>query len=103
LPYIPSERILKLQTEVKDWEPRVALDGGEDGFDLYRQLLSQLMSKWQSPGLFLAEIDYTQRELAVREFKQYFPNLRAKVTVDPIMKQTFLVAEFQLLTEELRA
>ena len=40
LPYIPSERIPTLQPEIQ-WEPREALDGGLDGLDLIRRLLTQ--------------------------------------------------------------
>jgi release factor glutamine methyltransferase len=38
-PYIPTAEIEKLQPEVKDWEPRQALDGGADGLNYIRQIL----------------------------------------------------------------
>ncbi len=38
-PYIPSKDIEGLAPEVKDHEPRVALDGGPDGLDFYRRLV----------------------------------------------------------------
>lgn len=41
LPYIPSQEIDELQPEVARWEPRLALDGGEDGLDLIRRLVVQ--------------------------------------------------------------
>src|SRR6201996_1646524 len=37
-PYIPTAEIEGLEPEVKDYEPRIALDGGADGLDCYRQL-----------------------------------------------------------------
>lgn len=37
-PYIPSGDIAGLQAEVASFEPRLALDGGSDGFDAYRRL-----------------------------------------------------------------
>lgn len=37
-PYIPAGDISALEAEVKDFDPRGALDGGEDGLDLYREL-----------------------------------------------------------------
>ena len=92
LPYIPSARIPHLQAEVSDYEPHVALDGGKDGFQLYRRLFSQLKSKWKSPGLFLSEIDYTHRYLATGLFKQYLPESSVEVIVDPVLKQPFLQA-----------
>jgi release factor glutamine methyltransferase len=37
-PYIPSDEISGLAPEVKDFDPRLALDGGKDGLDHYRRL-----------------------------------------------------------------
>ena len=36
-PYIPTQEIGSLQPEVRDWEPRAALDGGQDGLDRYAE------------------------------------------------------------------
>ena len=74
LPYIPSERIPYLDPSVKDFEPHVALDGGSDGFDLYRKLFAQI-SRLHPKGvaLIVGEIDYTQGDLAYSEAKKYFP------------------------------
>lgn len=41
LPYIPSAELAGLQPEVRDYEPRLALDGGPDGLDLVRRLVDQ--------------------------------------------------------------
>lgn len=38
-PYIPSRQLRTLQPEVSKWEPRLALDGGHDGLDVYRTLV----------------------------------------------------------------
>jgi release factor glutamine methyltransferase len=40
-PYIRSEDILKLAPEVRDWDPRSALDGGSDGLDFYRRIFAE--------------------------------------------------------------
>ncbi len=42
LPYVTREEIEGLPPEIQDHEPRVALDGGEDGLDLVRRLLLQI-------------------------------------------------------------
>ncbi|MFZ3123053.1 MAG: peptide chain release factor N(5)-glutamine methyltransferase [Thermodesulfovibrionales bacterium] len=47
-PYIRSGDILNLQPEINKWEPRSALDGGEDGLDYYRAILSEA-SKYLPP------------------------------------------------------
>ncbi|MCB9566791.1 MAG: peptide chain release factor N(5)-glutamine methyltransferase [Myxococcales bacterium] len=41
LPYIPSRDLAGLQPEVRDFEPRMALDGGADGLDLVRRLVDE--------------------------------------------------------------
>lgn len=40
LPYIPTAEVEQLQPEVRDWEPRLALDGGRDGLALIRELVA---------------------------------------------------------------
>src|SRR5690606_36270933 len=41
LPYIPSDRIPYLESSVIDYEPHLAVDGGEDGLKYIRELLIQ--------------------------------------------------------------
>lgn len=48
-PYIPTGDIAGLQIEVRDHDPRLALDGGEDGLDFYRKL-SEIAQAWLRPG-----------------------------------------------------
>ena len=44
LPYIPTEEANTLPEEIREQEPFVAIDGGEDGLDLFRKLATQLSS-----------------------------------------------------------
>ncbi|OGE25089.1 hypothetical protein A3C26_01995 [Candidatus Daviesbacteria bacterium RIFCSPHIGHO2_02_FULL_39_12] len=94
LPYIPSSRIPYLESSVKDFEPRVALDGGEDGFELYRKLLKQISSLARRPllslKLLVGEIDYTHGELAINEALKYFPDAQVEVKTDLAKKQRIL-------------
>ncbi|HEX7056742.1 MAG TPA: peptide chain release factor N(5)-glutamine methyltransferase [Bacilli bacterium] len=50
-PYIPAAEIPTLQTEVKDFEPITALDGGADGLDCYRRLVGQLTRLERLPSV----------------------------------------------------
>lgn len=82
LPYIPSARIPYLDSSVKDFEPHIALDGGEDGFELYRKLFQQINEKSWKPNLILGEVDYTHGELAILEAQKYFQNAQVEVKKD---------------------
>ena len=61
-PYIESEVIPTLQTEVKDHEPMMALDGGEDGLDFYRQIAVEAPGHLKKGGVLMMEIGYNQGE-----------------------------------------
>ena len=91
LPYIPSARIPYLDSSVKDYEPHVALDGGKDGFDLYRKLFKQIKKLKLSPALLAGEIDYTQADIALNEALKYFPNSHAEAKLDLTHRQRILV------------
>ena len=57
-PYIKSSDIEKLQTEVKNYDPLVSLDGGIDGCDSYRAIFKDLRKLLAKGGLCLFEIGY---------------------------------------------
>ncbi len=61
-PYIASEVIETLEPEVKDHEPRLALDGGADGLDAYRHLAPEILRVLKPGGLFAVEIGYDQKD-----------------------------------------
>jgi release factor glutamine methyltransferase len=53
-PYIPSNLVDKLDVSVRDFEPRLALDGGSDGLDSLRQIAEEAsMALREGGGLFL--------------------------------------------------
>ena len=58
-PYIPSDVIQTLEKQVRAFEPRLALDGGEDGFEPYRVLTEQI-GKWTGKRLVCFEIGADQ-------------------------------------------
>ena len=61
-PYIPTAVIETLDTEVKDHEPVLALDGGEDGLDAYRVISMEAGQHLRSGGVLALEIGYDQAE-----------------------------------------
>jgi release factor glutamine methyltransferase len=94
LPYIPTARLLHIDPMVTDWEPKVALDGGEDGFELYRKLFTQIEQKKLYPKYLIGEIDYTQAELVLPEVKRRFPNAKVEVKEDLAKMQRYFVIRF---------
>ena len=68
-PYIVRDELEKLQAEVKDKEPRLALDGGKDGLDIYRPLIPQAYKFLKSSGWLVVEIGYDQGESVPDIFK----------------------------------
>ncbi|MBQ9825614.1 MAG: peptide chain release factor N(5)-glutamine methyltransferase [Firmicutes bacterium] len=59
-PYIPAEVIPTLSREVKDYEPRMALDGGADGLDIIRRIIKEAPDHLKSGGMLLMEIGHDQ-------------------------------------------
>jgi release factor glutamine methyltransferase len=55
-PYIPQSHFPSLTPEVRDFEPRIALDGGEDGLSFFRRALPQVGRYLLPGGWFMAEI-----------------------------------------------
>ncbi len=61
-PYIRTKDILNLSVEVKDHEPRIALDGAEDGLYFYRHIVGHAKEYLKEKGWLLVEIGYDQGE-----------------------------------------
>ena len=73
-PYIETEEIKKLEPNVKDFEPILALDGGEDGLDFYREIIAKAKLYLNDKGYLAFEIGYNQAKavssLMEKEFKE---------------------------------
>ena len=59
-PYIKTDDIARLDKEVKDFEPKIALDGGEDGLDFYRKIISGAKEHLNEKGVIYLEIGAEQ-------------------------------------------
>jgi release factor glutamine methyltransferase len=81
LPYIPSSRIPNLQPEVQ-WEPSQALDGGPDGLEPIRRLLSQATTRLKEHGVILLELDPEQVPAVEALARQLFPEAATSVEQD---------------------
>lgn len=82
-PYIAQSEFASLAPDVRDHEPRMALDGGPDGLAFYRRIASGVVPFLKPGGSLLLEIGYTQDE-AVRGLLAERPELE----VGPTLKDT---------------
>ena len=62
-PYIPSNEIKLLETEVREYDPILALDGGNDGLDAYRSIIPKLKNLLKPDGKIFVEIGKGQENL----------------------------------------
>lgn len=62
-PYIASAEVEKLMPEVRDHEPRMALDGTEDGLYFYRRIIEEAGKHLVSSGMLFFEIGYDQGQV----------------------------------------
>jgi release factor glutamine methyltransferase len=69
-PYIPTEEIASLQAEVRDYEPRAALDGGMDGFDFHNRLLPSARRVLKPGGALGIEVAQGQASFLAERMKQ---------------------------------
>ena len=69
-PYIASHVIEELEPEVRDHEPRLALEGGADGLDAYRTLAPEILRVLKPGGRFAVEIGYDQKDAVEALFRE---------------------------------
>jgi release factor glutamine methyltransferase len=69
-PYVPKDEWEQLQTEVRDFEPSVALTDGRDGFKFYHRLIGIIPDILKPGGSITLEVGFNQAEKVAREFKK---------------------------------
>lgn len=69
-PYIASDVIETLEPEVRDHEPRIALEGGPDGLMHYRRLAPEILRVLKPGGRFAVEIGYDQKDAVEALFRE---------------------------------
>lgn len=79
-PYIPIEE--KMESSVIDYEPHVALFGGEDGLKFYRRIFANAHKVIKDKAILAFEMGYNQKEAMEAEAKKYFPNDHMTVIKD---------------------
>ena len=79
-PYIPKEQAL--EKSVKDYEPDVALFGGEDGLFFYREILKNAHLLIKEKSILAFEIGFDEKDSLMKMSAEYFPNDRIEVLKD---------------------
>lgn len=80
-PYIPTGVIGTLMPEVREHEPRLALDGSEDGLIFYRRIINESRAYLKGGGMLFFETGFDQGA-AVRELMERAGFLEVKVSKD---------------------
>ena len=75
-PYIPSADVPGLPEEVVGYEPHLALDGGEDGLEVFRRILLDSREWLRAGGLLAVELDERTVETAAKEAQEWYEGVR---------------------------
>ena len=81
-PYISSAQIAALPREIRDHEPRVALDGGEHGMTVIERLIRRAKEKLRPGGAMFVEIGWDLRERAKARSLELWPESEVSITPD---------------------
>lgn len=84
-PYIETKVIQTLSKEVRK-EPRIALDGGEDGLQFYRLILENARQYLKNEGYVLLEIGYDQGEKIIKLWQELKGNCQLELITKEPMK-----------------
>jgi release factor glutamine methyltransferase len=83
LPYIRTCDLNGLSPEIANFEPGIALAGGEDGLDKIREMLDTLPAKLKDGGCFLLEIGQGQGDALVSLIESRIPEAGIELVQDP--------------------
>ena len=88
-PYVPTEAIALMPREARDHEPRVALDGGADGVDVQRRIITDAPGWLRAGGSLLIETGREQSVITAGEMRAV--GLRVEVVVDDERDATVVI------------
>ena len=79
-PYIPTDSIAGLAHDVREYDPRSALDGGSDGLDAYRRIAADAAEFLEADGRIGVEIGFDQRQAVTSLFEAHGLELSKSAT-----------------------
>ncbi|WP_270325267.1 peptide chain release factor N(5)-glutamine methyltransferase [[Eubacterium] hominis] len=93
-PYIPKEEVM--EDSVVNYEPHVALFGGEDGLKFYRVIFENAPKVLKDKAMMAFEMGYNQKEALSALAKSYFPEAKIEVMKDMNGKNRMLFVYLNL-------
>lgn len=75
-PYIPTKQIDALDKEVKDFDPILALDGGESGLDFYEKIILEAPKRLNKNGMIFFEVGKGQASMVKKLLQKNFKDIR---------------------------
>ena len=94
LPYIGEKKFNFVSKSARDFEPHVALFGGDDGLSLYSKFFQQLSQKPWRPRLLLGEFGFLQRSELAELFSKFFPQTKITFEQDLAHIDRLFMVEF---------
>jgi release factor glutamine methyltransferase len=82
LPYVIEEELGNLAPEIRDYEPRIALIGGQDGTSVLSQLLDDAPRWLNTDGALIVEIDPRQKDFLISKARLVFPLASVRIAQD---------------------
>lgn len=81
-PYVTTSELSGLMQDVRDHEPRLALDGGDDGLDAYRELLPDVPALLSPAAALILEVDPTRAPRVVELVAEALPAAAVQLHAD---------------------
>ena len=94
-PYVSADEWASLPPSIRDHEPRLALDGGPDGLEVVRRLISQSQGLLKPGGALLIEIGAAQGDAAREAAETFFPENGTSIRIHPDLAGRDRILEIQ--------
>jgi release factor glutamine methyltransferase len=94
-PYVTRDELASTMRDVRDFEPRVALDGGDDGLDAYRRLIPSLTDRMRTGGSILLEVDPRRAGTVAAIASEVFPGASLRRHLDLSRRERVLQVDLR--------
>jgi release factor glutamine methyltransferase len=92
---VTRDELASTMRDVRDFEPRVALDGGDDGLDAYRRLIPSLTDRMRTGGSILLEVDPRRAGTVAAIASEVFPGASLRRHLDLSRRERVLQVDLR--------